>query len=438
MPPYGYLIAEFPYYITKVLIFHLFWTVIKGMKSLLEEFREYARRAGIAQNSYIVGGTVRDFLLGEKTKDVDIALSINLPREARDFARSTGASFVTLDEEFNTYRVVRGDEHIDFSLLRGKTIEDDLRDRDITINALAMPLLSRRKIIDPLGGANDLLRGRIRAVSEKNLKDDPLRVLRVYRFSALPGFRIEKKTGTMLKKLSPLLKKPAPERITEEMRHILLRPNSRRTLERMFRDSALRAIIPRFRRRNLSALRVFEGEWRRFPHHKELGGRVDVFSLKLSLLLRGAGERGTERLVLSNKEKELIKRIFYYESFLRRVYKRKAIKLTLVKILRDTGDEIFTHLIAAYSVLRSANNHRANGFMEFSRELLKIYLKEAKPRIGKRLITGDDLIELGMKPGPEMGRILERAELLWLSGRIKTREKLLTVYLKNRINVVKR
>jgi len=394
------------------------------MKTLLEEFRNYAREKGIASQSFIVGGTVRDFLLREKTKDVDIALSGPVREIAQDFAEKTGAAFVPLDERFNSYRVVRGDEHIDFSLLRGENIEEDLRDRDITINAMAMPLLSRKRIIDPLGGADDLLRGRIRAVSEKNLRDDPLRVLRAYRFSALPGFRIEKNTASLLKRLSPLLKKPAPERVTEEMRHILMAPHSRRVTERMFRDSALRAVIPRMRRKNLSALRVFEGEWRRFPHYREMGKTVDVFSLKLALLLRGAGERGTERLVLSNKEKELIERIFLYREVLRRLYKGRPKKITLVKVLRDAKDEIFTHLIAAYSVLRSANNQRAEKFLQFSRELLRMYLKEVRPKLGKKLITGDDLIALGMKPGPEMGRMLDRAELLWLSGKIKTREEI--------------
>jgi len=393
----------------------------------LEEFRNYAREKGIASKCFIVGGTVRDFLLGKKAKDIDIAVKDGLPALAKRFAEQIGASFILLDQRFGMYRVVRpkeyGGEHLDFSLLRGETIHEDLKDRDITINAMAMPLLSRKKIIDPLGGANDLLRGRIKAVSEKNLRDDPLRILRAYRFSALPGFRIEKGTASLLKRLSPLLKKPAPERVTEEMRYILREAHSRKILERMFRDRALRAIIPGLRGKNLRALRSLESESRRFPYFKELGQTADLFSLKLALLLRGAGERGTERLVLSNKERELIGRIFHYQEMMRRLYKRSPIKLTLVKVLRDAGDEIFIHLIAAYSILRGANNQRANGFLEFSRALLKLYLKEVRPRLGKRLVTGDDLIAMGMKPGPELGRILDRAELLWLAGKIKTREE---------------
>ncbi len=405
----------------KIVDFFPVFALHRYMPSLLDEFRAYAKEKNISASSFIAGGTVRDFLLKLKPKDIDIAMKSAFGT-AKGFAEYAKATFVPLDESFGTARVVKGGQHLDFAEMRGADIEEDLGARDITINAMAMPLAARR-LIDPFGGSRDLAKGVIRMVSEKNLFEDPLRILRCYRFSAQFGFRIEKKTISVLRRLAPLLSCPAPERVTEEMRQVLLSSGSRRVLERMRTDGALRAVFPRVRAGNIRSVWALEAGIRRFPFSKKFAAQVDVFTLKLFLLLKGAGERGLAKLILSNRERELLERTRLREFFLKRLAEVNPRKETLVRILRDSGDEVYTYLLAGYSALKGKDsNGRAGQFLEFAKKLLELYIKEIKPRLGKRLVTGDDLIALGMRPGPEFKRILDKIEILWLEGKVKTRE----------------
>jgi tRNA nucleotidyltransferase/poly(A) polymerase len=289
---------------------------------------------------------------------------------------------------------------------------------------MARPLFGRR-LIDPLGGSKDLVKGVVRMVSERNLWEDPLRVLRCCRFAAQHGFGIEGKTTLALRKLAPLLACPAPERVTEELRYILASPHSRRVLERMRADGVLKAVLPGARKRGIRAVKGLEGIFIRFPHHRRFGPCVDIFSLKLAMLLKGAGERGFRRLVLSNREKELIERIHLSEKILRRLSTGNPERRILIRLLREAGDEVYTHLLAAYSAISASDNERPGKFLDFAKGLLGLYLKEVKPRMRTRLLTGDDLIAMGLKPGPEFKKILDEVELLWLEGRIRTREEAL-------------
>ncbi|MDA8169145.1 MAG: hypothetical protein M0Z59_05525 [Nitrospiraceae bacterium] len=402
------------------------------MQHLLNEFRSFARGRGLNGSCFIVGGTVRDMLLGLRTpRDIDIALKGNALKRAKDFARASGGTFVLLDEKFGMARVVKGGEYIDFSKLRGKDIEEDLHARDMTINAMAMPLFSRR-LIDPLGGYEDLMKGLVRAVSEKNLVDDPLRVLRCYRFSAMPGFRLEKGTTRILRKLAPLLKtkKPAPERITQEMRQVLLFPHAGRVADRMARDGVLKAIMPGVRARNIRSLKALEGIFSgRFPFRREMGQLTDdeLFSLKLAVLSAGAGESVSGRLSLSGSQRELIEKTASFRKRLVSLFKRKKPGgLTAVRVLRDARDGIYIYLLASYAALKPGLEDNGRELADFSREILSAYLKGIRPKLGVRLITGDDLIrELGLKPSPLFKTVLGEVELLWLAGRIKDRAQAL-------------
>jgi tRNA nucleotidyltransferase/poly(A) polymerase len=186
---------------------------------------------------YLVGGPVRDALLGRPCEDWDIVCR-GARTAARRAARKLKAKFITLDEQNKIYRVIiaspqpppvgrggtpiqiprplgRGRQSpgeakmtLDFAELQGRTIEQDLGRRDFTINAMAESLtppspggrgrgrsgLRVRGIIDPFGGQKDLERGIIRAVSERAFAEDPIRLLRAFRFAAQFGFKIEKRT----------------------------------------------------------------------------------------------------------------------------------------------------------------------------------------------------------------------------------------------------
>ncbi|MDA8387248.1 MAG: hypothetical protein M0Z58_01125, partial [Nitrospiraceae bacterium] len=371
------------------------------MGSLLADFRRFARKRGMNGSSFLVGGSVRAILAGTKNpKDIDIALRGNALKAARGFAAEAGATFVLLDERFGMARVVRGNEHLDIARLRGRNIEEDLLQRDITINAMALPLFSRR-LIDPLGGARDLMKGTVRIISEENLVRDPLRILRCYRFSAAGGFRIEKETALVLKRLAPLLKKPAPERITEELKKILACQGAARALERMLRDGILKVIMPGFRSENLRALRAMRRAGLRpatiLPAGRAPGwakglkgpGPEVRFPLELAVLSAGAAGRATAGLVLSKKERELVGRLHAFRRRLGRLFKREAASLkkgalkkgaAVTGLLRDAQDEIYIHLLFTYAFFTAESEEAGGRFAEFSRALLTMYLNVVRPR----------------------------------------------------------
>jgi len=106
-------------------------------------FREivsFLKQKNLYEKSYLVGGSVRDLLLQKPLKDIDFAIKTDTIKLAREFARQTNGSFVLLDEFFSIGRVVKDDITIDFAELRGGSIEADLRERDFTINSMAVPL----------------------------------------------------------------------------------------------------------------------------------------------------------------------------------------------------------------------------------------------------------------------------------------------------------
>ena len=181
---------------------------------------------------YLVGGTVRDLLLGRQPGDLDLTVSSQAKRWAERLRQLAGGACVELGREEETFRIVTPENTVlDFSGFRqgASCIEDDLRRRDLTINALAAPLheflhgesFAALPVFDPVDGLNDLARQRIRAVSEQNLLDDPLRLLRVFRFSAALGFSIEPETLEQVRQHSSLLNKAAKERIAYELDAIM-------------------------------------------------------------------------------------------------------------------------------------------------------------------------------------------------------------------------
>lgn len=195
---------------------------------------------------YLVGGAVRDFLCGKETNDRDLVV---VNQDTRDFALKLAeffdGVFVPLDEENKIYRVVLKDKinYIDITEPVGVSIENDLERRDLTINALAINL-QKGEIIDKTGGLKDLENGIIRSISEKNFEDDPLRLLRVYRFEAQTGFKIDENTLGQIKKHLDLISKPAVERINYEIMHLFRGGFAHIALKDMDEAGLLEKIFP--------------------------------------------------------------------------------------------------------------------------------------------------------------------------------------------------
>src|SRR5208283_6035778 len=122
------------------------------MNSLVDLFKDFALQKGITDNTYIVGGALRDMLCRTDTKDIDLAVTGDALEISKNFAESAGGTYVLLDSEFRTARVVKDSFLLDISAVRGDSIISDLSDRDITINAMALALRdwpSTDHIIDP-------------------------------------------------------------------------------------------------------------------------------------------------------------------------------------------------------------------------------------------------------------------------------------------------
>ncbi len=194
------------------------------MDSLFEHPLIQTVRSVIPQGvtAHLVGGAVRDQLLGNKIVDFDFVVSADALKIARKVANLLNAAYYPLDSTRQYGRVIwaapDGDRiKLDFALQAGNSIEEDLRRRDFTINALGVDLSAPEKLIDPLQGAQDLLAKRLRACSQKAFEDDPLRVVRGIRFALSLGFRIDPLSWNLMKEASSLLTAISAERLNEEL-----------------------------------------------------------------------------------------------------------------------------------------------------------------------------------------------------------------------------
>lgn len=189
---------------------------------------------------YLVGGAVRDFLMGKNTVDRDIAIV-----GAEEFAKKIDGTFIVLDEENKIYRVVLEDKinYLDISELQGGSIEEDLKRRDFTINAVAYDL-NKEGFVDVTGGLEDLKNGILRHIKDENFEDDPLRVLRAFRFYAITGFEMSKDLETAINKYKHLALNPSKERIMYEIMKLFGGKYASKALLKMDEFGLLEEIFP--------------------------------------------------------------------------------------------------------------------------------------------------------------------------------------------------
>ena len=193
---------------------------------------------------YLVGGTIRDFLLGKSSFDRDIAIK-NAELFAKKWAEKLDATFIVLDEENKIFRLVLKDKtnYLDISELCGQSIEEDLLRRDFTINAIAYDL-QKEEFIDVTGGMKDLQQGILRHIKEENFKDDPLRVLRAFRFIAVTGFTMSKGLSFAIDTYKDLLLEPAKERVMYELMKLFGGDFTSKTLIEMDNYGVLEMFFP--------------------------------------------------------------------------------------------------------------------------------------------------------------------------------------------------
>ncbi|MGE5659498.1 MAG: CCA tRNA nucleotidyltransferase [Actinomycetota bacterium] len=199
----------------------------------------------LPQPAYLVGGAVRDALLGRVSEylDLDFVVLAGALKTARKVAEQYHAGFVLLDAERQIARVVFERATADFAQAEGGSLEVDLWRRDFRVNAIAYNPRTG-ETIDPLDGATDLQQRIIRMVSRSNLEDDPLRLLRAYRQAAQLGFAIAPDTLSAIRELAPLLRSIAVERVRTELGYLLQNPLGIPWICRAIEDGLLSGWFP--------------------------------------------------------------------------------------------------------------------------------------------------------------------------------------------------
>lgn len=180
---------------------------------------ERIRSAVGSEPAWVVGGAIRDELLGRDVIDVDVACP-DPELAARLYARLADGAVFPLSERHGAWRVALPvGRTVDFTPLRGDAIEDDLRTRDFTANAIAREV-GTPELLDPLGGRADLDARRLRAVSDAVFEDDPLRILRAVRLEDELRFRMDERTEELLAESAARVAEPAGERILGELERL--------------------------------------------------------------------------------------------------------------------------------------------------------------------------------------------------------------------------
>jgi poly(A) polymerase len=208
-----------------------------------------AELSQLGDGGWLVGGAVRDRLLGRPTGDYDVVVAVDAPAVARQLARATHAHAFELSEGFGAWRVMSRDRswQLDLLPLAGDTIEDDLRRRDFTVNAIAEPL-GGGDPVDPLGGLADLRARRLRMVSPQAFAADPLRSLRLARLACELDFEVESDTAAAAREHAPALAGVAAERVFAEIRRIVIADRALDGLALMDALEVTDAVLPELTR----------------------------------------------------------------------------------------------------------------------------------------------------------------------------------------------
>lgn len=231
---------------------------------------------------YLVGGAVRDLLLGRISHDLDFVTPRNGIAVSRSVANALGGDFFALDPERNTGRVILTTPEneryfLDFATFRGPDLESDLRKRDFTINAIAMDIRQPRVLIDPLGGAKDLHARQLQPCSASSFEDDPLRILRCVRQAVELELKLLPETRRLLHQALAGLERISPERLRDELFRILEARRPVVTLRMLDLLGALAYVLPE--------LNALKGVTQSPPHSEDVWNHTLSSAQKLADLM---------------------------------------------------------------------------------------------------------------------------------------------------------
>jgi poly(A) polymerase len=459
---------------------------LEGVLSASPAVRAARGALGRGRGAWIVGGALRDALLGRAPIDLDLSVP---PGEeeaaARTVARSARGHAFAFSEEFGTWRAVPPDREwqVDVTPIHGESITVDLEGRDFTINAMAMPL-EGGELVDPHGGAPDLRSRTLRAVSERSFAHDPLRILRAARIGAALELDLDPASVDLARESAPRAAEPAGERQLAELRGIVAGPAPLRGLRLMDELDATPFALP-----ELEALRGVEQN----PYHHldvhghtmevldrlleverilpellgETAGEVEALlaapladdldrrgALRLAALFHDLGKPETRsvapdgRILFIGHDRagarivgEICARlrasrrlIAYLQSvtlnhlrlgFL--VHDRPLSRRQVYEYLRATEPEsVDTTLLTIADRLATqgpkTRRTAIDDHLELAREMVAEALAWRRQGPPTPPIRGDELAaELGIEPGPELGRLLRELEAARFAGEVGSR-----------------
>jgi tRNA nucleotidyltransferase/poly(A) polymerase len=224
--------------------------------------------AALGDGAWVVGGGLRDALMGRPVADIDVAVAGDPEEAARRLSRAHRAGRFRMSQAFGAWRVQGGGlpVAVDLMPLQGGTLEADLARRDLTVNALAVPVTGPPEVVDLHGGLGDLAARRLRAVRADALQADPVRILRVARQAEQLGFAVDPGTVALARAAAPRVWEPAAERIRDELYRIARLPGAWRALEVLDALGGLGALVPQ--------LEESRGLDQSAYHHRDVLGHV--------------------------------------------------------------------------------------------------------------------------------------------------------------------
>lgn len=470
--------------------------MLKNFPPLLKDLKDFLSREGV--EFYLVGGWVRDRLLGRPNQDIDLAVSGEAEEVAWRTAQAFKGKFVPLDEVNQVARVVFPDEkpwYLDFSKF-WDSIEEDLARRDFTINAIALKpedfLAGKISPIDPLDGQGDLQRKKIRASRQSVFREDPGRLLRAVRLAAELEFEIEEETAKLIRRDRELINRVAKERLREELLQLLETPKSSPWLFLLDKLGLLGLLLPELlegkevEQPKEHAFDVFEHHLQsvaaverlleslnsedalleafplasKFKDHfeEEISGHRRFVQLKLAALLHdvakpcsktiecgrmrflGHAKEGAEmassilrRLRFSSEEIKLVSRMI--EHHLRpgqlANFAEPPTHRAIYRYFRDTAevgiDTLFLSLadhLASRGPLLNPEDWRKH--LSGIQYMVACRLEEEFRVVPPKLINGHDIMgTFGLKPGPQIGKLLELVREAQAEGKVRNKEEAL-------------
>lgn len=411
------------------------------LSSALAEARARRLRA------WVVGGAVRDAWLGRPVKDLDLVVDTGAPGEVLALARAVadrlGGSFVPLDEERGIARIVlREGRDLDLAARSGGGLEEDLRRRDFTVNAMAWdPVSGERR--DPTGGERDLEQGILRPAGPSSLVDDPLRLLRALRMLCSLPVRPAPGLEEDLRRHAPLLLGVSFERIRDEL-FACFRAGLSPWWDLLVGTGMLPVLLPELDGALLSragaSLRLLEGwEAAGFPEMADQAGRLREhlarplvgprtagqllkFMLLLERLEGPTAEAIGRRFVLSNREIRFLLAARTLQREVLELASRDASAGEVHRMFRAAGKAAPEFLVLA--AVAGGDQERRQGLLPFLRDMLVEFFQEGRVARPKVPVTGAELMSAFRLPrGPGVGRLLERLAEAVADGTVRSRDE---------------